>query len=386
MSAQAFDPNTQTKPRYVFVSHRSACEALRANGADFPLWPEEPRLLPTRGDCVVGQRDLARVSRVEGFNQLGIVSKPVDILVPNSQFRHKGKQALTHPWSNLLPTNSMLRMRNHVLVSSPEFVLLQLANVHVRILPSVNRAVDHWKDECEVWRLLGINEQPPFEDFRAWEKIASCIRVARVSMEFAGTYRLPVHLGERAAYKQPQLTKVEDVRSFMREIPRTNTYKHSAAFESLEACLPWVVEHSRSPMETSLTLMLSLPVECGGYGLPQPQLNVTPERFGEHEVEADLLWEDAKLVVEYDSEEFHASKGRDKIDADIIRANKMRAAGYTVLEVTPGIAMDARRMDTLARQIAKLLCVSIEEKDCAVEDHVIRFRRQMLHRLLFFAE
>ena len=238
MPAQAQDLETQTKPRYVFVSHRSACEALRENGTGFPTWPEEPRLLPTRGDCVVGQRDLARVAREEGFEDLGILSRPVDILVPNSQFRHKGKQALTHSWSNLLPANCMLRMRSHVLVSSPEFVLLQLANAHVRIMPNIDRSVDHWKDECETWRLLGMSEKPPFEDFAAWERIASRIRVAQVAMEFAGTYRLPVRPGAKTAYRQPSLTKVKHIRSFVQGIPHTNTYKHTTAFGSLEACLP----------------------------------------------------------------------------------------------------------------------------------------------------
>ena len=131
-------------------------------------------------------------------------------------------------------------------------------------------------------------------------------------------------------------------------------------------------------METSVALMLSMPVERGGYGLPKPQLNKTPERFGEHVVEADLLWEDAKLVVEYDSKEFHAAKGADKIDADIMRANAMRAVGYTVLEVTPGIAMDPYRFDTLARQIAGLLSVEL-----APVDHTGVFLRSMLHAELF---
>lgn len=367
--------------KYVFIGYWSACEALRRNGTGFSLWPDTPRLLPTRGACVVGQRDLARIARAEGFDKLGIVGRPVDILVPNGQFRRRGQQARTHSWSNLLPPHCMLRMRDQVLVSTPEFTVLQLANTFMRFDASLERTVKRILEEEEVRGRLGIEEKAPVEDFRVWDRIAAKVRVARVIMEFAGTYRLPVSPAEETRYKVAPLTSVAQIREFANAIPPTNTYKHSTAFKSLNDLLPWVVEGSRSPMETSVALMLSMPVARGGYGLPKPQLNKTPERFGEHEVEADLLWEDARLVVEYDSKEFHASKGADKIDADIMRANAMRAMGYTVLEVTPGIAMDRYRFDTLARQIAGLLSVEL-----APVDHTGVFLRSMLHAELFGVE
>ncbi len=378
MSKKAKNDGRRNDLGYAFISHSSACEALRTNGVNHPRWPDAPRLLPTHGGCVARQRELARVARAEDFDELGIVSRPVDVLVPNNQLRSKGKQARTHSWFNLLPPHSLLRMSSHVLVSSPEFTLLQLANIYIRQEDSIDRSVAYLRAERETRGILGIDGKPEFEDFRRWDKIAAQVQVAQVAMEFCGMYRLPVGPNGKTKYKCQQLTSIEAIRGFIESIPPTNTYKHSTAFKSLDVLLPWVLEHSRSPMETSMALMLTLPVECGGYELPKPKLNATPERFGEHEVEADLLWEEAKLVLEYDSKEFHASKGADKIDADIERANRMRAVGYKALEVTPGLAMNHYKLDTLARQIAGLLGVSLRE-----EDHVVLFRRSMLHKLLF---
>ena len=361
---------------YAFLCHQSACEVLRSQGIVFPRWPETPRLLPTRGGCIVGQRDFARLAREVDFGELGVYTTPVDILVPNTQFRHKGKRVRTHPWSNLLVPSSLLRVHQNVLVSSPEFTLLLLANVHVRQTQNIDRSVDLHRAQSDALGQLGVAEEVPFEDFVAWAKIARQIEVAQIAMEFSGTYRLPVRPGGEATYDVEPLTTVKRVQDFLDSIPPSNTYKHSSAPKALSALLPWVLEGSRSPMETMLSLLLTLPVECGGFGLPQPQLNVIPRKLQDRAFEADILWEDAAVIVEYDSSEFHAGMGADKTDADIMRANSLRSMGYTVLEVTPGIALDRRRVKTLAGQLERLLRVEHPE-----EDHVVQFRRTMLQQL-----
>jgi very-short-patch-repair endonuclease len=48
---------------------------------------------------------------------------------------------------------------------------------------------------------------------------------------------------------------------------------------------------------------------------------------------ADLSYPDARLVIEYDSDQWHHGVKRRHRDAE--RRNQLRALGWTVLEVTP---------------------------------------------------
>lgn len=365
---------------YLFVSHHSALEALRSQGINHPKWPEERRILPVFGECISAQRTFRELERQVDLSTLGIVSRPVDVLVPTTQYRHKGKRIRTHAWRNQLPAGSFLRLHQNVLVSCPEFALLQLANVHVRKAPALDRSVELSISEREALQSLGIDEQPPVENLYEWEKDLRLIRLAQLAMEFCGTYRLPVPPQAEASYDCPQLTGVSAIQTFLDAVPPANGYKHTGGPKSLITALPWVMERSRSPFETALALMLTLPVELGGYGLPQPVLNDRLDEPGVIDLHPDFLWRVARLVVEYDSNEFHAAAGADKVDADIERANRLRAAGFTVLEATPGIVLNLQKLDAFALQVSKLLGASIPPAD-----HGIRLRRSLLHRELFFS-
>lgn len=365
---------------FLFVSHRSAIEALRAQGTNHPRWPESPRFLPVFGECVCSQRDFVAFSREVDLAELGIESRPVNVLVPTTQYRHKGKGILTHPWRNLLPKESFLRITNNVLVSSPEFALLQLSNVHVRRDPALDRSLARYREERDALQSIGIDELPPVENLYPWEQELSLVKVAQIAMELCGTYRLPANPEEETSYGRPRLTTVDAIKTFLAAIPGSNGYKHTGAPRNLAKVLNWVMERSRSPRETALALMLTLPLELGGYGLPQPALNQSLEEASVLDVQPDLLWKDARLVVEYDSSEFHADAGADKVDSDIVRANRLRAAGYTVLEVTPGIVSNPQWLEALASQVAGLLGVAVPPAD-----YSIKVRRSLLHKELFFS-
>lgn len=361
---------------YAFLSHGSACEALRVLGANHDRWPKAARMLPVWGDCVCGQRAFARLARHVDLRSLGVVTSPVDVLVPNAQYRRKGKHVRAHPWSNPVPANGMLRVHRHVLVSSPEFVMLQLANVHVRAGQSAEQAVTRYlleRDPAGRARLDGIRPQ----DYAAWDAIAARVGIARTAMEFVGTYRLGVG-GAHTTYDRPALTRVDAIRAFAQGIPASCTYRHTGAFTTLRDVLPWVLEGSASPMETDLALMLTLPRDCGGCGMPKPQLNAVPKDARALGHRVDMLWEDQRVVVEYESNEFHAGKGAQKVDADITRANGLRARGYTVLEITPGLLLDKVKYNGFVESLGRLLGMSLPH-----EGNVVRFRCEMLYALLF---
>lgn len=118
-----------------------------------------------------------------------------------------------------------------------------------------------------------------------------------------------------------------------------------------------LLERSRSPRETQLALLLSLPCTRGGYGLPQPLLNHPVELspaaaaiYGRSCCECDLLFRDVGLAVFYDSEDTHLSTRQQHNDA--LRHSALSASGITELSVTNSQIKSPRRMDALAAVVA----------------------------------
>jgi very-short-patch-repair endonuclease len=73
-------------------------------------------------------------------------------------------------------------------------------------------------------------------------------------------------------------------------------------------------------------------LEVAGLGSPVRQHEIRAD--GRVVARVDLAYPDEKLVVEYDSDAWHTGVARRHRDAE--RRNRLRALGWTVLEVTPG--------------------------------------------------
>ena len=132
----------------------------------------------------------------------------------------------------------------------------------------------------------------------------------------------------------------------------------SASIRRAKRAAARVVEYSNSPMETVLSLALSLPIRLGGYGLPAPKLNypitTRSSMLGAPVTRlADLCWPDQRLVVEYNGERFHA--GQERVAKDSFRSNDLSELGWTVLAATREHFVSLERLDRLAEQIARML-------------------------------
>jgi very-short-patch-repair endonuclease len=84
--------------------------------------------------------------------------------------------------------------------------------------------------------------------------------------------------------------------------------------------------------------------------LPKPAMNGTVE-LGELTIEADVVWRDAKLIVELDGRQAHATRHAFEIDRERDRAAAV--AGWIVIRVTWRQLTDQRR--ALVRDIRRLL-------------------------------
>ncbi len=361
---------------YVFLSHQSACEALRQlqdSALALPAWPPKPRRLPRYGDCISTQSAFAHFRAGTELSLLRACQNPVHMLVPHAGYRSRGKSAAFHVWQQDIPASAMLRADESLFVSTPSFVLVQMAMVNFKADP----LIDAFVEESRSAESVASDGPIPYDDPFEWGRKERLIDMALVACEFAGSYRLPTGVRD-TAYRLAPLMTCQQTREFAARI------RKPYGTNRLHAALDLAFDRSASPMETALALMLCLPVEMGGYGLARPELNkpLSVEGFsslwdGGMTVTPDLLWEGRRLVIEYESDEFHASLGKRKAAADATRANVLMAMGYAVLRATTATICSLSSLEQLARQVALHLGTEIPPTD-----DVTNIRRHKLHRIL----
>jgi hypothetical protein len=120
--------------------------------------------------------------------------------------------------------------------------------------------------------------------------------------------------------------------------------------------LEYVLPNSASPMETALYLLLCLPRRLGGYALPKPELNppiVLSKAGRKHTVRGsakpDLYWRDAKLDLEFNSDEFHDESNR---ASDSMRRKALERMHVEVIELTTEELFDTGLLHATVLRIA----------------------------------
>ena len=170
--------------------------------------------------------------------------------------------------------------------------------------------------------------------------------------ELCGCYALGVDLGHSLEARHP-LTCVNDIRRLAGEIGRLK------GVASARRALGFVLDGSGSPRETALVMLLCLPKRFGGFGLPTPRLNYSIEvgpdassLWGRKNA-FDLVWEDAKVVIEYDGGDGHTSF--EQTERDSMRRNALLIDGYAVYTLTKRQVRNVEGFYSLVKSIAKKL-------------------------------
>lgn len=363
---------------YAFLSHQSACEVLRTIGRVPSTWPPQKRKLPLAGDCVTNQRGFKQIARETDLVEFGIISTPVDLIVPKQTMRSRGKSAHFHLWSTEVPAHAMLRVATHLLVSGPELVIAQLCGSQAKLEELLDQHGRAAQAEIALVEGLGMDpRQAVIDNALLRDSIERMVAATVVACEFAGTYRLG-GAGRDTRYQVAPLMSTASLNASIAQIEGTANKTRTAEVAML------MLEGSASPMETALALFLTLPVNTGGMGLPRPELNAAVDVSDVHgslsdrdAVSPDVLWRSQRVCLEYDSSTFHEKKGAAQLDRDARRANILTACGYAVLRVTPGIIRTVSDVELLARQVATLLGVELD-----TPSEVQKLRRRRLFALL----
>jgi len=178
-------------------------------------------------------------------------------------------------------------------------------------------------------------------------------------------------------YSRPQLTSVSKLSAFVDRMEGADGVKNA------RKALNYIADGSASPMETILVMLMILPYRLGGYGLPVPELNsrITPVKeirsnSSKSFYSCDLLWRDANLAVEYDSNQYHT--GAERIASDSKRRNVLNAIGITVYTVTSKQIYSYKELE----KVAKLLAIRLGKR-LRYENTMFMLKQSNLRSILF---
>lgn len=233
--------------------------------------------------------------------------EPLHVLVPRSRKANKSKGIIAHSIVSDPPPGSLLRCGKTFCVTSPEMTLLQLS--------------------CKCDFVAGL----------------------MLAYEMCGCYSLRPDLESGLLMRHP-LTSAKRITEFL------EMANGATGVVSARRLLPYLADGSGSPRETALALICCLPKRCGGFGLPLPEMNVSLELSSGSSLlwgrknAFDLVWPDAKIVLEYDGAAEHASDYQR--DRDQRRREALAADGYAVF------VLNKRRLESVSDTYAVVKAIA----------------------------
>ncbi len=227
----------------------------------------QPCRMRSLAGCASAARDIDRMNLSPVTDLIGkdFLKPSKHILVSGDSHRFRSREYVRHTWGGAFPNMSFYQIADDVFVTSPELSIVMLA-------------------PC-----LSFNNL-----------VALCC-------ESCGRYvKDPTH--PKGIRKRPPLTNIARLSCYVEKLG-----PHTKGIAKLRQALKYAVDGCRSPMETAIALLISLPVKYGGYGFPKPLVNWRIDLTSEqqrmaqrHYIEADLYFKDANATVEYDSDEEHS--------------------------------------------------------------------------------
>lgn len=313
-----------------FLSHDTALAYWRLH---FPLDSELGRAARVSGmeDCASRKADVLG-SMPEEF---AIPGRPVDVLIFDERQRRRSNDVTCHLWQTNLPEGAFYKARG-VYISSPEFTFLQLASVL-----SIEQLIALGCELCGSYVLLpeGVTHPGSLDS-------------------------MPKRLSP--------LTNAGKMGAFIEACGKARGKEKAAR------ALKYVVDGSRSPMETMAYMLLCLPVALGGYGLPKPEMNAVIPLDDEAKAiarrghcEGDLCWLDPKLDIEYHGE---VHVGASQMKSDVGRELGIEHMGWRVMTITSPQVLDAVQLEVVAKEAAARIGKRLRKStiDAALQRNILR--------------
>lgn len=251
----------------------------------------------------------------EQLIRLGVAHEPksnerteLHVLVSHPNKRNRTEPILPHSCSVELPPGSLLRLTSGVYIAKPELCFVQMAAV------------------LDTPHLL------------------------KLGFELMGLYTLPADGGIGFTPSEPAMT-VDSLTAYLDALPRIKG-KHNA-----RRALAYLLERSRSPMESATAIMFATPQLYGGFGSEQPTLNHKVELSEKAqkacdltEIECDAFFAEAMTDLEYDSV-YHNNEQQRQRDTE--RETAFACMGIVVVRISASQFKDLNKLEAIARLLAR---------------------------------
>ena len=103
-----------------------------------------------------------------------------------------GKSAKFHVWSREIPAGACRRLSERLVISGPEFAIVQLAGSLGKFDSLFDGFMVELREQKELLASVGQEGEFVAELPQKWEQIRRLAALASLACEFAGTYRLAV--------------------------------------------------------------------------------------------------------------------------------------------------------------------------------------------------
>lgn len=256
---------------------------------------------------------------------------PLDVLALGYTPRRRSWCARSHACEAAAVPGSFLHLERHLLVSSPELCFLQMA------------------------RVLSFHE------------------LLRLGMELCGDYWSADN--EYGFVGHYGITTAARVSAYLELVPEG--VRGVAKARKAARCL---IDGARSPMESTVALLLATAGRHGGYGLPAPVLNrrvdLTPEAqaIGRSPYfVVDLLWPDAGYGFEYLGREFHKD-----VERDLRRELALARDGVVIKPICYEQVREAVQLDEVVRQASARLGYRLRVSGTQLDERRRTLREDLL--------
>lgn len=276
---------------------------------------------------------LAAVSQLPYASELQHDGK-FHVLVNSRDLLRTSSAHVTHACSVNLPYGAFYRIRDDVFVQSPELVFLRAANT------------------LELPALIAFGD------------------------ELCGLYSFSKN--EERGFRKRERPITDKARLFA----FLDLAEWSRGRRKAQKAFRYIVEKSASPMETMDEMLLSLPLQYGGYGLPQPNMNrevslsAKAARIAKRGTcRLDMSWGDIPFDLEHHGKLDHSSEA-DK-DSDRARVNALKEMGFEVIELTHEQVIDPMAFEYLAVLIAGAIGVHLRKDHLGITRERLALRRAL---------
>lgn len=252
--------------------------------------------------------------------------EPLHLLVRSRLDRRWQPDLITHSCTKNLSPGSFFSLGEGLFVTSPELTFIQVA---CRL--SLESLIHFGMMLCGMYCREPIALAQPDGCSEPLRDVELC------SAKNGGLALRPSR--SRRLKKRVPLTSADDLRAYAEGVRSMQGRSLNGVRLALRV-LPYVIDRSRSPMESALAMALCLPRRFGGFALPLPSLNapvrLTPrgdlaggvrwDVSGSPYFECDLVWEEHRVIAEYHGDDGHFT--REGTAKDARKANILRGEGY----------------------------------------------------------